>query len=115
MNPSSLIRYRRDLFVASHNPFAAHWSILSPLPVTHAPIAKRLAAGPDDEEPEEDTDLDDEDDDEFDDDEDGDEVDEETEQTAEPEGQFPGAPETLTETERPGAPQNRQGDRGGVS
>jgi hypothetical protein len=117
MNPSSLIRYRRTLFVASRNPFAARWSTLSPLPATHAPIAMPSAAGPDDEEPEEDTELEDEDDDEFDeDDEDADdEVDEDTEQTAEPEGQFPGAPDTLKDTERPGAPQNRHGDRGGVS
>ena len=84
MNPSSLIRHRRDLFVASRNPFAARWSTLSPspLPVTHAQIAITSLAGPDDDRPE---------------------------------GQFPDAPDTLTDTERPGAPQNRHGDRGGVS
>lgn len=35
-------------------------------------------------------------------------------QTAEPEGQFPGAADDK-DTERPGAPQNRHGDRGGTS
>jgi hypothetical protein len=35
-------------------------------------------------------------------------------QTAEPDGQFPNAPDTQ-DTERPGATQNRHGDRGGTS
>jgi hypothetical protein len=118
MNPSSMIRHRRDLFVASRNPFAARWSTLSPLAVVaQVQVAMPLAtASPDGADPDEDDDLDDEDDDEFDDDEDtDDEVDEDTGQTAEPEGQFPNAPDALKDAERPGAPQNRHGDRGGVS
>jgi hypothetical protein len=119
MNPSSLMRHRRDLFVASRNPFAARWSTLSPLSLAPTPLAIPAAASPDDadpEEEEEEEDLDDDDDDEFDEDEDADdEVDEDSEQTAEPEGQFPNAPDALKDAERPGAPQNRHGDRGGVS
>ena len=37
------------------------------------------------------------------------------EQTAEPDGQFPDAPDTMKDRERPGATQNRHGDRGGSS
>jgi hypothetical protein len=37
------------------------------------------------------------------------------EQTAEPDGQFPDAPDTMKDRERPGATQNRHGDRGGTS
>lgn len=113
-----MIRNPRDLFVALRNPYAARWSTLAPLPLVQ-PLARTMAvvAGPDDAEPTDDDDLDDEDDDEFDDDDEeaGDEDDENTEQTAEPDGQFPNAPNTLTDIERPGGPQNRRGDQGGVS
>jgi hypothetical protein len=111
MNTSNLISYRPDLFVASADAFAIRLATLPPLPVTQALRAMLSAA----EEPEEDTDLEDEDDDEFDDEDTDDEGDDDAEQTAEPEGEFPGAPDTLTDTVRPGAPQNRHGDRGGVS
>jgi hypothetical protein len=110
-----MIRYRRDLFVASRNPFAARWSTLS-LPLLEQPILVFPVAGGDGLEPDESEDLDDEDDDDFDEDDDAeDEPDEDTDQTAEPEGQFPNAPDALPDSERPGAPQNRHGDRGGVS
>ncbi len=36
-------------------------------------------------------------------------------QTAEPEGQFPDDPAKGADRDRPGAPQNRHGDRGGTS
>lgn len=122
MNPNSMIKYCADLFVASRNPVAACWSTAQLPSLARTQIAMPWAAGPDDAEPE-DEDLDEdeeEDDDEFDDeDEDaGDEDEDEendVEQTAEPDGQFPNAPDALKETERPGATRNRQGDRGGVS
>jgi hypothetical protein len=112
MNPSTMIRYRRDLFVASRNPFAARWSTLQRLPPP-VPVPL-LSAGPDGAGPDEGDE--DEGDEDFDDDEDADDdIDEERDQTAEAEGQFPNAPDALKDTERPGSPQNRHGDRGGVS
>jgi hypothetical protein len=40
---------------------------------------------------------------------------ESVDQTAEPEGQFPSAADATKDPERPGATQNRHGDRGGTS
>jgi hypothetical protein len=120
MNPNSIIRHRRDLFVASRNPFASRWStLLLTVPSTEVPRA--AAPGGNGEVPEEDEDLDEDDDedDDFDDEDDADDDetgdDEGAEATAEPDGQFPNAPDALKDLERPGAPQNRHGDRGGVS
>lgn len=106
MNPSSLMRHRRDLFVASRNPFAARWSTLSPLSLAQTPPTVPVADSPADADPDEDEVLEDEDDDQFDDGEDDDtddEVAEDADQTAEPEGQFPAAPDALKDAERPGA------------
>lgn len=118
MNPNSMIRPYADLFLTSRDPFATHWSTFRLPSLAPTQMAMSLAAGPDDEEPE-DEDLDGEDDDEFDldedEDEDADDQDNDVEQTAEPDGQFPTAPDTLEDTDRPGATQNRHGDRGGVS
>lgn len=117
MNPTAMIRHRRDLFVASRNPYAARWSTLRLQTIEPAVLALPVAAVPTDPQPDDDDALDDDDDDdEFDEDEDADdEVDDDGEQTAEPAGQFPDAPDALKDTERPGASQNRHGDRAGVS
>ena len=61
MNPSSLIRHRRDLFVASRNPFAARWSTLSPLSAAQTPSAMPVAASAADAAPIEREGLEDED------------------------------------------------------
>jgi len=94
MNPNTLIRHRRDLFLASRNPFAARWSTLQPQSL----VLPTLASGPetDGTEPDEDADDDefDDEDDEVNEDEDND--DDEAEQTAEPTGQFPDAPGVTT-------------------
>jgi hypothetical protein len=74
MTLSSKIRYDRDLFVASRNPFAARWTALAQLSAPSPFMVPALAAGPSDDEEEPDEDEDDDDDD-FDEDEDGDEED----------------------------------------
>lgn len=110
MNPNSLISHSTDLFLASHDPSDARCHAL-PSPA-HAPMTWLLAADPDDEATEEEEEE--EEDDELDDEDEGADEDD-IEQTAEPDGQFPDAPDTLKDTERPGGTQNRHGDRGGTS
>lgn len=108
MNPNSMIRYSADLFLASLVSFDARaFALPSP---AHAQITMLMAADEDEEDEEDDDDDDLEEEDADDEDEE-----EDVEQTAEPDGQFPDAPGTLKDTERPGATQNRHGDRGGAS
>lgn len=103
MHTSPMMRLQSDTFIAVRNPFASRWTTLllqgaasRPLPNEGAD-KNAVERKPQRENAEPDEDV------------------EDADQTAEPDGQFPDAPDVLKDTERPGATQNRHGDRGGAS